>query len=62
MAANSNEEWTPVEWVINSAKFVFAMSPLLVLGYVLMTAFESEEDELTKRNKKTDFNMEGHAE
>eukprot|EP00534_Pseudo-nitzschia_fraudulenta_P002941 CAMPEP_0201118724 /NCGR_PEP_ID=MMETSP0850-20130426/2914_1 /ASSEMBLY_ACC=CAM_ASM_000622 /TAXON_ID=183588 /ORGANISM="Pseudo-nitzschia fraudulenta, Strain WWA7" /LENGTH=42 /DNA_ID= /DNA_START= /DNA_END= /DNA_ORIENTATION= len=41
---------------------VFALSPLLVLAYILMTAFESDEAELKKRNKKTDFDMQGHAE
>jgi len=58
----SDEPWTPVEWAINSAKMVFALSPLLVLAYILMTAFESDEAELKKRNKKTDFDMQGHAE
>ena len=41
---------------------IFALSPLLLLGYVLMTAFEDEDQELEKRNKKTDFDMDGHAE
>ena len=39
-----------------------AVSPLLALGYVLLQAFESEEVENVKRNKKSDFNLEGHAE
>jgi len=39
-----------------------ALSPLLLLGYILFTAFESEEVEDKKRNKKTDFDMAGHAE
>jgi hypothetical protein len=38
------------------------MSPLLALAYVLYSAFESEEDEKTKRQKKADFNLDGHAE
>jgi len=38
------------------------MSPLLALAYVLYSAFESEEDERTKRQKKSDFSLEGHAE
>eukprot|EP00537_Pseudo-nitzschia_pungens_P003135 CAMPEP_0172356114 /NCGR_PEP_ID=MMETSP1060-20121228/446_1 /TAXON_ID=37318 /ORGANISM="Pseudo-nitzschia pungens, Strain cf. cingulata" /LENGTH=54 /DNA_ID=CAMNT_0013076039 /DNA_START=115 /DNA_END=280 /DNA_ORIENTATION=+ len=47
---------------INGAKMTFALSPLLLLGYILFTAFESEEVEAKKRNKKTDFNMAGHSE
>lgn len=43
-------------------QMVFALSPLLLLGYILFTAFESEEVENKKRNKKTDFDMAGHAE
>jgi len=43
-------------------QIVFAMSPLLALAYVLYSAFESEEDERSKRQKKSDFNLEGHAE
>jgi len=41
---------------------VFAVSPLLLLGYILLTAFETEEQEVNKRNKKSDFDMDGHAE
>ena len=41
---------------------IFAISPLLALGYVLISAFESEEAENKKRNKKSDFNLEGHGE
>jgi hypothetical protein len=41
---------------------VFALSPLLLLGYILMTAFEDDDAELKKRNKKSDFDMDGHAE
>jgi uncharacterized membrane protein len=43
-------------------QILFAVSPLLVLGYILLSAFESEEAELSKRRKKADFNLEGHAE
>ena len=46
----------------SAAQILFAISPLLVLGYVLLSAFESEEDEQVKRSKKSDFNLEGHAE
>lgn len=43
-------------------QLIVAMSPLLALAYVLISAFESEEEEAKKRNKKSDFEMEGHAE
>ena len=43
-------------------QLIFAISPLLALGYVLMGAFESDDAEKRKRNKKSDFNLEGHAE
>jgi hypothetical protein len=45
---------------INSS--FFAVSPLIVLGYILFSAFEPEEVEVKKRTKKSDFNLEGHAE
>ena len=45
-----------------NAQLLFALSPLLALGYVLFSAFETEEQENRKRNKKSDFNLEGHAE
>ena len=44
------------------AQLLFAVSPLLVLAYILISAFESEEQEDRKRNKKSDFNLEGHSE
>lgn len=44
------------------AQLFFAISPLLALGYVLVSAFEPEELEDKKRKKKTDFNLEGHGE
>ena len=43
-------------------KILFAISPLLALGYVLFSAFESPEAEALKRRKKGDFELEGHAE
>ena len=43
-------------------QLLFAFSPLLALGYILMTAFESDTEEKLKRKKKTDFQLEGHAE
>jgi hypothetical protein len=43
-------------------QILFAVSPLLALGYVLMGAFEEDDAEQTKRKKKSDFNLEGHSE
>jgi hypothetical protein len=62
MPTASDEPWTPLEYAINGAKLLFAMSPLIALAYVLISAFESEESEESKRKKKADFNLEGHAE
>eukprot|EP00980_Cylindrotheca_fusiformis_P011884 scaffold2830_cov131-Cylindrotheca_fusiformis.AAC.5 len=58
----ATDEWTPAEYVINGLKLLFAVSPLLALGYVLISAFEPEELEDKKRKKKADFNLEGHGE
>jgi hypothetical protein len=41
---------------------LFALSPLLALGYVLFSAFEDPEAEALKRKKKGDFELEGHGE
>ena len=43
-------------------QILVALSPLLALGYVLMSAFEDEQSETLKRKKKSDFQLEGHAE
>ena len=43
-------------------QILIAISPLLVLGYILFSAFEDEETEALKRRKKGDFELEGHAE
>ena len=43
-------------------QLIFAISPLLALGYVLLSAFETPEKEAQKRRKKGDFELEGHAE
>jgi hypothetical protein len=44
------------------SQIIFAVSPLLALGYVLMGAFEDGDAEQVKRKKKSDFNLEGHSE
>jgi hypothetical protein len=46
----------------HAKQLLFAVSPLIVLGYILLSAFEPEEVEMKKRKKKADFNLEGHAE
>lgn len=43
-------------------QILFAFSPLLALGAVLMSAFETEDLEDSKRKKKGDFEMDGHGE
>jgi hypothetical protein len=43
-------------------QLLFAVSPLLALGYVLFSAFETPEAEALKRRKKGDFELDGHAE
>eukprot|EP00546_Thalassionema_frauenfeldii_P008559 CAMPEP_0178924540 /NCGR_PEP_ID=MMETSP0786-20121207/17389_1 /TAXON_ID=186022 /ORGANISM="Thalassionema frauenfeldii, Strain CCMP 1798" /LENGTH=62 /DNA_ID=CAMNT_0020599273 /DNA_START=84 /DNA_END=272 /DNA_ORIENTATION=+ len=62
MAGGEIEAETPLDYAIIALKLLFAASPLIVLGYILLSAFESEEAELKKRRKKSDFNLEGHAE
>jgi len=47
------EPWTTAEYAINTAKVRRARD---------VGAFESDEAENTKRKKKTDFELEGHAE
>eukprot|EP00549_Striatella_unipunctata_P017680 CAMPEP_0118677724 /NCGR_PEP_ID=MMETSP0800-20121206/2794_1 /TAXON_ID=210618 ORGANISM="Striatella unipunctata, Strain CCMP2910" /NCGR_SAMPLE_ID=MMETSP0800 /ASSEMBLY_ACC=CAM_ASM_000638 /LENGTH=55 /DNA_ID=CAMNT_0006573445 /DNA_START=44 /DNA_END=211 /DNA_ORIENTATION=- len=53
---------TPVEYGINALKLLLAFSPLLALAYVLLSGFETDEQENMKRKKKTDFELDGHAE
>ena len=45
-----------------TVQLLFAVSPLLVLGYILLSAWEDPEAEEVKRRKKTDFELDGHAE
>jgi len=56
------EPLTPLTMVINTAKIIFAISPLLVLGYILYTGFDDDDAEKKKRSSKTDFTLEGHDE
>jgi hypothetical protein len=44
------------------AQLLFASTPLLILAYILYSAFESPEAEALKRKKKGDFELEGHGE
>eukprot|EP00542_Grammatophora_oceanica_P018234 CAMPEP_0194026838 /NCGR_PEP_ID=MMETSP0009_2-20130614/1096_1 /TAXON_ID=210454 /ORGANISM="Grammatophora oceanica, Strain CCMP 410" /LENGTH=62 /DNA_ID=CAMNT_0038665707 /DNA_START=93 /DNA_END=281 /DNA_ORIENTATION=+ len=62
MPSAVEEPTTAIEYVINTLKVLVAISPLLVLGYILSSAFESEEAETKKRSKKSDFQLEGHGE
>eukprot|EP00567_Pseudictyota_dubia_P013518 CAMPEP_0197446548 /NCGR_PEP_ID=MMETSP1175-20131217/11479_1 /TAXON_ID=1003142 /ORGANISM="Triceratium dubium, Strain CCMP147" /LENGTH=62 /DNA_ID=CAMNT_0042977691 /DNA_START=115 /DNA_END=303 /DNA_ORIENTATION=- len=62
MPSKEDEPLTPAQMAINGAKLLFALSPLLVLLYVLVSGFETEEMESAKRKKKGDFELEGHAE
>ena len=43
-----------VEYAFIAAKVIFAMSPLIFLGWVIFTGFESKEDEDKKRKEKCD--------
>ena len=46
---------------LRTLKLLIALSPLIALGYILFTAFESPEAEAKKRKKKG-FELDGHAE
>eukprot|EP00523_Entomoneis_sp_CCMP467_P013596 CAMPEP_0168789744 /NCGR_PEP_ID=MMETSP0725-20121227/13016_1 /TAXON_ID=265536 /ORGANISM="Amphiprora sp., Strain CCMP467" /LENGTH=62 /DNA_ID=CAMNT_0008840075 /DNA_START=50 /DNA_END=238 /DNA_ORIENTATION=+ len=62
MADPAPEEGTsPLQYAIMGAKILFAFAPLLALGAVLFSAFESSEEESQKRKKK-DFDLDGHGE
>ena len=64
-----HEEWfvgarvclTPFFFVFRTLQLLIALSPLIALGYILLTAFEPPEVEAAKRKKKG-FELEGHAE
>ena len=43
-------------------QLVVAVSPLLVLFYIVFSGFDSAEAEEAKRKKKEDFRLDGHAE
>ena len=43
-------------------QLLFAISPLIVLFYIIYTGFESEENESKKRQQRGDFQLDGHAE
>lgn len=47
---------------LNKTQLLFAMSPLLVLFYIIYTGFEPEEVERKKRAQKGDFQLDGHSE
>eukprot|EP00544_Gedaniella_sp_CCMP2646_P003902 CAMPEP_0202480406 /NCGR_PEP_ID=MMETSP1361-20130828/412_1 /ASSEMBLY_ACC=CAM_ASM_000849 /TAXON_ID=210615 /ORGANISM="Staurosira complex sp., Strain CCMP2646" /LENGTH=62 /DNA_ID=CAMNT_0049107837 /DNA_START=79 /DNA_END=267 /DNA_ORIENTATION=+ len=62
MATTIEEASTPVDYLVIALKLLFAVSPLLVLAYILLSAWEDPEAEEVKRRKKTDFELDGHAE
>eukprot|EP00543_Licmophora_paradoxa_P004478 CAMPEP_0202446770 /NCGR_PEP_ID=MMETSP1360-20130828/5340_1 /ASSEMBLY_ACC=CAM_ASM_000848 /TAXON_ID=515479 /ORGANISM="Licmophora paradoxa, Strain CCMP2313" /LENGTH=62 /DNA_ID=CAMNT_0049063449 /DNA_START=103 /DNA_END=291 /DNA_ORIENTATION=- len=62
MAGGTIEINSPLDYFIIAGKLIFAVSPLLVLGYILLSAFETEDVEKRKRSKKADFELDGHAE
>ena len=53
-----------MEWILKLtySQLLFAASPLIALIYVLISGFEAEDKEMSKRKKKTDFQLDGHAE
>eukprot|EP00586_Coscinodiscus_wailesii_P018727 CAMPEP_0172505660 /NCGR_PEP_ID=MMETSP1066-20121228/188088_1 /TAXON_ID=671091 /ORGANISM="Coscinodiscus wailesii, Strain CCMP2513" /LENGTH=60 /DNA_ID=CAMNT_0013282355 /DNA_START=123 /DNA_END=305 /DNA_ORIENTATION=- len=57
-----DEPYTALNYAIDGAKLLFAVSPLLILFYVIYSGFETEEEEQRRRNKKEDFRLDGHAE
>ena len=61
MAIVEETPYTPLQFAIDGAKVLFALSPLLALFYVVFTGFETEEEEAAKK-KKSDFQLDGHAE
>jgi hypothetical protein len=47
---------------LDGTKILFAVSPLLVLFYIIFSGFETDDAENAKRKKKDDFRLDGHAE
>ena len=41
-------------------KFIFAMSPLILLGLTIYSGISDPEEEELRRKKKTDFQLAGH--
>lgn len=56
------ESTSIVRLLIDGVKVLFAMSPLIALAFIIYSGFENEEEEKRKLSKKTDFQLEGHAE
>jgi len=50
----------PYELIISAVKLVFLLSPLVFFVWVCCTGVDKEVED-RKRNKKYDFEMEGHA-
>ena len=61
MPAEEVVPYTAVQFAIDSAKILFALSPLIALFCVIFTGFESEEEEKAKK-RKADFQLDGHSE
>lgn len=49
-------------YYLSTWKLILAVSPLLVLFYIVYSGFESTEAEAAKRKKDDDFVLEGHGE
>lgn len=62
MAEAEEGPYTPAQLAIDSAKVLFAISPLIALFYVIWSGFDTPEEEAKKKTKRLDFELSGHAE
>eukprot|EP00814_Leptocylindrus_danicus_P012701 CAMPEP_0116025870 /NCGR_PEP_ID=MMETSP0321-20121206/13400_1 /TAXON_ID=163516 /ORGANISM="Leptocylindrus danicus var. danicus, Strain B650" /LENGTH=61 /DNA_ID=CAMNT_0003498335 /DNA_START=68 /DNA_END=253 /DNA_ORIENTATION=+ len=60
--AEEEGPYTSMQFAIDSAKVLFACSPLIALFYVIYSGFETPEEEAKKKKKRLDFELSGHAE
>jgi len=51
-----------LQFSYNALKFLFAVSPLFLLAFVVYSGFADPEEEEVRRRKKHDFQLEGHSE
>ena len=52
----------PLEYLWRAVKVLFALSPMIIIGWLFVGAYDDDAAERKKRDAEFDFNLEGAGE